>query len=248
MRVQPRGVIALLLTVSALAGSLAAPAAALGDDPAPAEELPAEVRNAIRFREASGLEADVEYVVRSFVDTAAFPDTTYGVPLTAAEARDIADRQVRAQSTQPALDYAHAQVDFAGMYFDQHQQGRPVFRFSDRVEFHREALAQLLPVGVEPQVVWATWSLDELKAVYHTIVEDHATWEAKLPMVSVDVDVITNRVVVGLERPVPDAATSLAAVYGPMVTVEVLGAIEEDTGPVGAEPRERAPLRERAAA
>ena len=247
MRSHGPGVMILLLAVAALAG-LAMPATAVGDDPDTASELSPEVRSAIRFREASGLEADVEYVVRSFVDAEAFPDTTYGVPLTAAEARNLGDRQDRARATQPALDYAAAQVDYAGMYFDQHQQGRPVFRFSDRVEVHREMLAGLVPADVDPLVEPADWSMTELMAVYTDIVEDHATWETALPMVSVDVDVITNRVVVGLERSSPEAQPALAAVYGTMVAVEVLGAIEEDADSDRAERRERVAPRERVAA
>jgi hypothetical protein len=58
---------------------------------------------------------------------------------------------------------------------------------------------------------------------YTTLLEERKTLYYFMPMVSVDVDVITNNFVVGLEREVPRALMALQIRYGDGLTVEVLG-------------------------
>jgi hypothetical protein len=205
------------------------PPPATEDDFGQSADLTYDVANAIRFRESFGLQADVAFVERSVVDHQQFPDLRYGVPLTLEEASDIDARQKAAVSTQPALDYAAAQPEYAGMYFDQRAGGRPVFRFTEHLALHEGVIRGLLPAAVDPLVTPADYTLDELMEVYSRILEDRKQLLTQMPMGSVDVDVILNRVVVELDRPTAGAQRIVQDAYGDAVITGVLGPAEGDS-------------------
>ena len=122
-----RGRVTSSLALLVLALLFVATSGAAGDTDT-ATGLTYDVQNATRFRETFGLRADAQYVQQSVSDHERFSDISYGVPLTPAEARDLSERRNVAESTQPALDYAVAQPEYAGMYFDQLNGGQQIGR------------------------------------------------------------------------------------------------------------------------
>ena len=110
IRVNPAvAVLVAVLTLTIVASATPAGGSAAESDVQ--DSLTYDLKNAERFRETFGLRSDQEYLKQSVTDRERFVDTSYGVRLTAAEARDMNRRIETAASTQPALDYAIAQPD-----------------------------------------------------------------------------------------------------------------------------------------
>jgi hypothetical protein len=74
--------------------------------------------DALEFRTTFGFTTDMDAVVASLQDPNA--DTTWGTPLTAEEARNMAERQRFQELTQPLEAFiAKRPESFGGFYYDQ---------------------------------------------------------------------------------------------------------------------------------
>lgn len=192
-------------------------------------DLTHDPANAARFRESFGLRSDAAYVQQSVSSDAVFSDLTYGVPLTKAEADDIASRQVRAVASQKAIDYAMSLPRYGGMYFDQRRGGVAVFLVAEEVGQHANEIGALMPSGAPYEVQAVPATLQALEVTYTTIGAELTELQKVMPITTVEVDVRSNSVVVGLRSPVTGAETALRERYGDRVSVQVTGSIQEDS-------------------
>ena len=89
---------------------------------------------AIGFRADMGFEHDKAFVASTFANQEMFHDEEWGLPLSLTEALDLMQRSTLRASEQEAVDYAYAQPDFGGMWFDQQRfVGRYGFRIYRRL-------------------------------------------------------------------------------------------------------------------
>jgi len=191
--------------------ALMAPAAA-GVEPT-AEDI----RDAIRFREPFGLRTDVSFLTR----TSALTNLDWGVPLTEAEAAEIARRaDLPRRLTQP-LAWAYAHPDFAGAYIDHDAGGMVVIQFKTN-DISRLATAVLARAPAESaiDVRSAARSRADLQAVRAQIYADHEWFAANgLHLISTAIMPTRNALRVGILGATPTASELLSARYGPAVYV-----------------------------
>jgi hypothetical protein len=222
-----RPVVVIAVALVALCALTGSPTAAVGTDQA--ADLAHDPANVARFRESFGLRSDPAYVQQSVTSDAVFSDLTYGVPLIKAEAADIASRQDRAVASQKALDYAMSLPDYSGMYFDQRRGGVAVFLVTQDAMASAQQIGSLMPNGAPYEVQTVPATLHALEATYATIGSELPALQASMPITTVEVDVKSNSVVVGLRSPVAGAETTLRDRYGDRVSVQVTGSIQEDS-------------------
>jgi hypothetical protein len=97
------GIVFLVLLVPA--GSGTAQGSVAADRTQPANTSTDPFNRATTFRTGSGFRSDAAYVNASLADPQSFPDMSYGVPLTAAEAAEI-DRRLAVQlAVDPAFEW-----------------------------------------------------------------------------------------------------------------------------------------------
>src|SRR5829696_2338919 len=87
---------------------------------------PADVEQAISFRERLGFRSDRSFVQSTF-GRAGFSKSAWGVPLDRVESNEVGRRAEVQHATGPALRAAAEDSKAAGAYFDQAQGGVPVF-------------------------------------------------------------------------------------------------------------------------
>ncbi|MFO7533539.1 MAG: hypothetical protein R6W93_13850 [Candidatus Limnocylindrales bacterium] len=165
----------------------------------PATAGDVEVQSARDFRESFGLRDDIEYVASSLSDSQRFSNTDWGVPLTTAEADDLASRLQVQKSLGPAIDHASKQPGYGGAYIDQLDGGLPVFLFTKDVATHSAEIGTFLEVGTRYDVRKVDHSLAALTTLKEEVsAERDDLMKADVEVVSVSVDVKSNRVVVGV--------------------------------------------------
>ncbi|MEA2025307.1 MAG: S1 family peptidase [Chloroflexota bacterium] len=205
-----------------LAGSLSAMAAEDGD-------LTFDPVNAERFRTTFGLPSGDAVIAKSISNRSAYPNLDWGVPLSEAEAAELDTRTKLQSKSDRAIDYAVAQPEYAGMYFDHQNDGKAVFRFAGNLNKHEARLNDLLPNEQKLVVKSATATLRELEAVADRVVEDAGTLEASgIDIVEVYADVTTNKVVVGLSGARSGAQASLRASHSDLIRTKATGSIAPD--------------------
>jgi hypothetical protein len=190
----------------------------------------AEYAKAMHFRESSGLKSDASTVEQSLVDRQRYSNRDWGVPLTKAEGAEIWRRVKLADDAAQAIAYAESRPSYAGMKFDQHAEGIPIFWFTDNVAAHRDAIAERLPPGTSFEVRTADRTLADLTATKERIASDiHDLLDQGVPISKVGFDIVHNRVSIGLSRGDDGATQLLRDRYGQSVAIEVIGGITTDT-------------------
>jgi len=219
------GLIAILaLGAAGLPGVLAA-----GEPTAVEEPTEEDVRYAMSFRADYGFRNDESFVLSTYHHPDGFPGSDWGLPLSRSEAADLDERGRLRPLVQPAVDYALAQPDSGGMWFDQQQGGKAHFRFTGDLAAHATVLARLMPAGVGWEVVSAEHSMTELRSLQDGITADFGELVAAgIPVTQVVASARLNTVLVGLEEERPEAATELRSRYGPAVSTELIGPTEDD--------------------
>lgn len=180
-----------------------------------------ELEDAMRFRESLSLRADRDYVEDAAIDTRAFPDTSWGVPLSVEEAAEVDRRHALQSALAPAESYAQAQEGFAGIYMDQRSGGVPVFQFAGTAERHRDPLADLLPVGTafRLEIVPSSWEqLDSVQEALDQGVENLAAEGISITRTAIVPSL--NSIVVGVRDLEAGDAAYLKERYGPPIVVQ----------------------------
>lgn len=178
----------------------------------------AKLANAIGFRASYGLRSDVNYVTRSLDDVAAFPNDSWGAPLTLGEAVEIARRQDILTAKGPAVELAMNRKGYASGYMDHLRGGVLVFEFAgETVEL--SVLAALLPPGTELEVRKVERSLGQLQAT-KSVIRDRVEGllVEGIEVNSIGIDPVRNAVIVGLESPTDAIEARLVAEFGPGLT------------------------------
>jgi hypothetical protein len=189
-----------------------------------ANEPSAEDRDyAVSFRANLGFQHGEQFVLDSFADPT-FSDAQWGLPLSPAEAANLADRLRLRQRIQEAIDYAASRADYAGMYLDQPAGGTPIFFFTESVAERRSEIEDRLPGGTEFEVRFAPRSLEQLERLADQIAAHVKEFKRQgIPIVEIGSDPVTNHVIVGLEEATPGAQARLQDAYGDAVVTEVVG-------------------------
>lgn len=150
--------------VAAAVGQPPLPVNALTTDSTPlaATQTEAAISRAATFREAAGLRADFAYVLDSMSDRA-FSSSDWGIPLSASELADLAERmQVRARVA-PAFDVADKLTESAGQYIDQLHGGVPVFLTTTDPRDFGAKLGASIPGGTPYRIEQVQLTLGELQ-------------------------------------------------------------------------------------
>ena len=194
----------------------------------------AEIDDARQFREDFGFDASPSVLTASYADKAKYVDESWGVPLTAAEAKEMDRRTDERQAIRPAIEFARHLDGWAEMYLDQHDGAKPIFFFTKDIEARRTAIAKRMPQGVDFGVRKVDFSSSELRAKQNNVTEAMETdgWELAggIRVAQVADGVKRNRVMVGLLKS-SDLSAAREIVrnrFGPMVDVEYVGPSEND--------------------
>lgn len=224
LRVVTGLLVILALGAAGLTGVMAANEPSAVDEPT--EEA---VRYAMSFRADFGFQDDESFVLSTYQDPDGFPGSDWGLPLSPSEAADLDERGRLRPLIQPAIDYAVAQPDSAGVWFDQQLGGKVYFSFSGVLAAHAAVLARLMPAGAGWEVVPAEHTMAELRSLQAGITADHAELVAAgIPVTQVVASARLNTVLVGLEEEQPEAEAALRSRYGPAVSTELIGLTQDD--------------------
>lgn len=183
-----------------------------------------------QFRETFGFDAGHATLVAAESDSSRFPNLDYGVPLTQAEADELARRGSVQHSKAPVVVFLQENVrSFGGSYTDQLAGGLPVFLFSDDARKHEPEIRGRLPAGTAFRVERVNRSLAQLDQLQDEI---DRSWAA-LKRDGIDVnmtaiDVKTNAVVVGIKGTRADDHAALEERFGGGIVVQESSAAESD--------------------
>ena len=128
------------------------------------------------FRANFAFQSDEPFVRGTFDDPDGFPGSDWGLPLSPSEAADLDERGRIRPLIQPAIEYALSKPDSGGMWFDQRQGGKALFRFTDDLAAHEAELAGLMPSGADWEVVLAEYSTAQLRSLQETITPTSRSW------------------------------------------------------------------------
>ncbi len=184
---------------------------------------------AAQYRESFGLRSDAAYVQQSLTDAAAFPNTRFGVPLTATEGAEMQRRIDVQLAATPAAEWAAAQPVFGGWYIDQLDGGTPVILVAGDPLAFGKGFAQHLASPVSYRVAAVANSQQSLQALEDRIWSDRASLAtADIDLQGVALDIRANAVRVEVTGLTDSAVAALKARYGAVEAVENMPA-EADT-------------------
>lgn len=182
---------------------------------------PALVARATQFRTTSGFKADPAYVQRSLVDSAAFPDDRYSVPLTRPEAAEIQRRIDVELALTPAIEWAAAQPEFGGWYMDQLGGGVPVLLVAGDPTAFGKSVAEVLDRDLDYRVLAVANAQRVLLALEDQIWADRAELAKDgIDVQGVSLHVRSNAVRIEVAGLTDQTTKELVARYGSVETVE----------------------------
>jgi hypothetical protein len=194
-----------------------------------AEPSAREFTDAVNFRSSVGFPKGDALVQRSYEDRQAYPDDTWGVPLSRDEADEMTRRIRNRTNQRDAVEYAKDQPDFGGLWFDQLDGGAAYYTFTSDIADHRRAINSMTPDGAEIEVSRVENRMSDLTSVKERISREMPDLiKDGFPITMVDANARANRVIVYLERIEDGDEASLADRYGDDVIVERLAAGVED--------------------
>lgn len=175
--------------------------------------------HAAELRRAFGFDSDPATVARAAVDSASFPNRTYGIPLSLDEAAEVS-RRIRVQlSLGGAITELETRPDWAGVWIDQEAGAVPVFQFAGEGE--APGIADLLPSGAEWRVEFVPRPLSDLTALRDRIVNDMPRLSAAgVEVNGVGIDLPNNRVRVTVDFVDALASSTLTTRFGDELLIE----------------------------
>lgn len=142
-------------------GLLAAGPQALAADPVD-DGADRSIDGATRFRQEEFLRSDADWVARAVSDRNAFPDVSWGTPLTQDETAEMNSRVRFQKGADDAIDAAAGQDGYGGAMYDwEHGRRLVVFTTGDPVRV-RDAVETHIPEGGSLRVERVERSLDAL--------------------------------------------------------------------------------------
>ena len=179
---------------------------------------PAELAEAIRFRQSLGLNADEAYVREVAADpTSAAGVTEFGVPVTSAELNDLRQRRARSNAIVPlVMAYgAKHREDFAGVYIDERHGGLIVAQFVGHLTEHDQALRSAIGQPALLELVPAQFSSDQLSQFMRTVSSDLG-WMTTIPArrTALGISLAENSLKMEVSSPHPNASALILAHFG----------------------------------
>lgn len=221
--------IAMVLVVSSTPVPAAATAAELVPTPSVSR---AESERAHEFRRMFGLRDDAAYIERAAIDPE-FSSENYGVPLSASEEAEMQRRVQLESDSRPAADYGMKQSSWGGYYFDQQARGAPVFMFTGGLSEHERAIQDLLPKGTDFRLQPVDQTLAELERIQADVTTAILAYRASgVRITSVGVDLLGNRVTVGIQGLTSGRASEIKQQFGPDIDVHEEAPARSDACPV----------------
>ena len=187
---------------------------------------------AIAFREMFGLDATVSKV-RSAAKSSDYSADPYGVPLSLEERLELARRAKVEDASVKAANVGAGEPTWAGYYFDQLNRGTPVFLFTSDPKAMRSELAPHLPDVAEFRVEQVDRSLADLMASKRGIERAYAEIRASgVHITSTGIDLITNRVTVGIQGLTDEAERAITSRFGPHIKFRERSVAQADACPL----------------
>ncbi len=125
----------------------------------------ADLAQAMALRTDLSLDASAATVKRAAEDAVGYPNMTWGVPLSDAEAAEIQRRIQVMESLLPAIHEAQKDPSWAGWQLDHAAGGMPVVYVAADAASRADALAKLAPPSTRVVVVEVERSLADLEAL-----------------------------------------------------------------------------------
>lgn len=180
----------------------------------------ADVAEAIRFRSTYGFRSDVDYVTRAAGDAVGFPDMEFGVPLTTVEAAEILRRGEIQLQLGAASQLVVPTPEYAGLYLDQLDGGKPVFLFAGDPEKYRADIEKALPDGTAFRLGRVGRSYEELRSLRDRIEDDRNALRALgADVVLTGFPVVDNTVLVGVSGLTAASEELLRLRYGAAISI-----------------------------
>jgi hypothetical protein len=154
-------------------------------------------------------------VKRAAEDAAGYPNMTWGVPLSDAEAAEIQSRIQVMESLLPAIHEAQKDPSWAGWQLDHAAGGVPVMYVAADAASRADALAKLAPPSTRVVVVEVERSLDDLEALRDRLkASKPQLLAAGTRITGLTIDVVNNQVIVDVVPFTPDAVLSVGKAAG----------------------------------
>lgn len=182
---------------------------------APTSTLSAADMAAKRFREDFGLRADDSWLL-AVADDPSADRTTFGVPVTQAELRDLNGRIESVDAMREVVvAYTATQPDWAGTYVDQARGGVLVVQFTGLLDVHREALLSKVRPFAPIEIRLVRWSVAELQGFADQVTAERAWFDA-LPavMTGYGPNVMLDRLEIELSSADPDVTRKIESHFG----------------------------------
>lgn len=177
------------------------------------------IEGATRFRQEEFLRSDPVWVQRAVSDRAAFPDVSWGTPLTEDEAAEMNARVRFQKGADDAILAAASQDGYGGAMYDwEHGRRLVVFTTGDP-DSVRNAVERHVPEGGSLRVEPVERSLDALIRTRDKVTDDWKELENEgITVIAASVDVVRNDVEIRvLER--TEAAVDRLRRYGEAIRV-----------------------------
>ncbi len=214
----PRAVLAAIFIVSA---TLIPPTATASEPTAVSQSGLSAIDHAVQFRATSGFRSDRQYVDASFVDARTFPNWEYGLPLTSAEAAEVARRIAVQLKVDRVIDDVADLPDFAGVYSDLPAGGVPVFLVTRSDSPIGAKVSELLAGVASPRIEVVKYSRHDLESIKARIWADRDGLRAAgIVIQSAALDIAHNRVVVGVLGLTANMASTLVERYDAVQAVD----------------------------
>jgi hypothetical protein len=146
--------------------------------PAVARVSLTDLERAREFRSFNGFDSTLDTLIRAAGDAIAFSDTTWGVPLTADEAREMQRRIAVMERAAEMVEPLAADDGWAGWWIDQEAGGVPVFQFVGDAGNARSEIDAVLGTN-EYRVASVHHSYRELSALMVALSERDQIWSSE---------------------------------------------------------------------
>jgi hypothetical protein len=194
-----------------------------------------DLGHATEFRAELGFDASSETVVQAAQDGIGYPDLTWGIPLSIAEAAELQRRIKTMESVHPAVKAAEEDPTWAGWWIDQRDGGTPVLQFAADPEAKRALVEQRVPSGTKVRIVQVATPIRELRAKQDEIADAADSLRPDgVQITNISVNTVSNRVDVYLESVTDAAKAVIWSRFGDAIVIGQRGTATADLCPENA--------------